>query len=61
MNKPNNAQLIAAIAGHLQGYVKQMESVGQINVAQLMANEFNVIVGMLKERLPDEAPASDKG
>lgn len=61
MNEPTNAQLIACVASQFQGYINQTELIKQMNLSPLMKKEFDTILDLLRKRLPDEAPASDKG
>lgn len=60
MNETTNAQLIAIIASHFQGYLNLAELVKQLNLSPLMKKEFDAILCMLKERLTDVAPVGDK-
>lgn len=53
----DNKTIIDTLAGHLQGYVKQMEGIGQPNIAIVMANEFNSIIALLRKRLPEKPDA----
>lgn len=61
MNELTNSQLIACVSTQLTGYLNQTMFIKQANLVPLMEQEFNTILALLRQRLPDEAPASDKG
>lgn len=61
MTEPTNAQLIATIGSHLQGYIRAIEKDGQGNIAPLLVNEFNGIINLLKARLPEDKAPSNSG
>lgn len=61
MNELTNSQLIACVSTQLTGYLNQTMFIKQANLVPLMEQEFGTILALLRQRLPDEAPASDKG